>query len=159
MKDPNLYRPCVGIVLFKAGSGIWSGKRIGHFNHAWQMPQGGIDENENPRTAALRELQEETSVTSAKIIDQTSDWIYYDLPKDVVPNFWGGKYLGQRQIWFLMEFTGNESEINIETTEPEFSNWAWENPQFLLDNGIEFKREVYEKVFNKWQNFIEPTKA
>ncbi len=149
MSNSNIYpdyRPCVGILLFKPSQGIWAGRRIDKFKEAWQMPQGGIDPGENPQLAALRELQEETSITSAKIIKEIDGWHKYEIAVELRPAFWAGKYIGQQQKWFIMEFTGQEAEINIATQDQEFIEWDWVTPEFLLKNTVAFKKEVYHKI-------------
>ena len=115
----------------------------------WQMPQGGIDEGETPYAAALRELREETNVTSARLLAEAADWLTYDLPEDVGRKAWKGRYKGQTQKWFALRFTGAESEIDIASPgghKPEFDAWRWERIERLADMIIPFKRAVYEKV-------------
>ena len=104
------YRPGVGIVVIKPNIGIFAGKRIDKDIDSWQMPQGGIDPGESPYNAAKRELFEETSITSVKLLKQIDQWLYYDVPKEFIPNSWHNKYCGQQQKWFLMEFTGEDKE-------------------------------------------------
>ena len=146
MKNNALYRPCTGIVLYKPNHGIFAGTRIGRFQEYWQMPQGGIDPGEHPLNAAKRELFEETSVISTKLLKDHNNWLYYDVPEKLRPEFWQGKYIGQKQKWFLLEFTGDDSEINLNTKEPEFSNWNWVSKEFLLKNIVPFKKEIYKEV-------------
>ena len=115
----------------------------------WQMPQGGIDEGETPYAAALRELREETNVTSARLLAEAADWLTYDLPEDVGRKAWKGRYKGQTQKWFALRFTGAESEIDIASPgghKPEFDAWRWERIERLPDMIIPFKRAVYAKV-------------
>lgn len=148
--DPDTlpYRPCVGVVLINASGEIFAGQRLDAVQPAWQMPQGGIDDGEKPRDAALRELWEETGVTADKVefIAKTSDWVTYDLPTDLLGRVWGGKYRGQRQKWFLFRFTGTDADIRIDSEHPEFSRWRWIGASELIASIVPFKRTVYESV-------------
>ena len=147
------YRPCVGIMILNRNGGIWAGQRLDGPSGAWQMPQGGVEKAEDPEAAALRELEEETGIQSADvtIIASTEDWIPYDLPHHLVPKLWKGRYRGQKQKWFLMQFTGDDATININTEEPEFSEWAWLPSDKLLDTIVPFKRDTYERVIREFQ--------
>lgn len=149
------YRPCVGIVLVNSEGLIFAGQRIdgGRATSppdrlAWQMPQGGIDEGETPKAAALRELWEETGVTADLVekIAKTADWLTYDLPDELIGKVWGGKYRGQRQKWFLLRYLGTDDQIGIATTHPEFSSWCWIRADDLVAAIVPFKRAVYEQV-------------
>lgn len=142
------YRPCVGIVLANRWGRIFAGQRIDSEVAAWQMPQGGIDPGEEARDAALRELREETGVGGdlVAIEGETSDWLRYDLPHDLVPKIWNGRFRGQKQRWFLMRFTGADDQIVIQTEHPEFSEWTWIDPQDLVAKIVPFKRDVYTQV-------------
>ena len=142
------YRPCVGIVLANARGQIFAGQRLDFASDAWQMPQGGIDKGEDAQTAALRELAEETGLpaSAVQIEAQTTDWVTYELPDDLIPKLWGGRYRGQKQMWFLMRLVGDESLINIQTDIPEFSRWLWMTPDALLASIVPFKRDVYARV-------------
>lgn len=142
------YRPCVGLMLVNADGKVFVGQRRDKFADAWQMPQGGVDAGEELTAAALRELWEETGITAdlVEIAAVTDAPIPYDLPHDVVPQFWGGKYRGQEQTWFLLRFTGTDAQVNIDTAEPEFSQWKWVAPSELVPNIVPFKREVYARV-------------
>ena len=145
--DKNLYRPCAGIILKNPHDKIFVGRRIDNkINEAWQMPQGGIDKSEGPLVAAIRELKEETSVVSAKLTKTMDDWLYYDLPEHLQGKLWGGKYIGQKQKWFLFDFIGEEEEINLETKDPEFFEYKWVDKSELVDLAVEFKREIYQKL-------------
>ena len=142
------YRPCVGVMLANASGEVFVGQRIDWLEPAWQMPQGGVDEGENPRDAALRELEEETGVPPnlVRIEAETKGWIPYDLPLDVVPKRWGGRFRGEEQKWFLMRFLGQDSDIDIATEHPEFSEWRWLEATALPRQIVPFKRAVYEAV-------------
>ena len=145
------YRPCVGIVLIRNGS-IFAGQRLDYKSNAWQMPQGGIEDNESPRRAAVRELKEETGIKKKhiKIILESKNWINYDLPKELIPKLWNGKFVGQSQKWFGMEFLGSDSDVNINTKNPEFSKWQWMTKNKLLDSIVPFKKRVYENILSQF---------
>ena len=149
------YRPCVGVVLARPDGTVFAGRRIDNPADAWQMPQGGIDPGEDVRTAALRELREETGVRPdlVTIEAETAAWIPYDLPPELVPRLWGGRYRGQEQRWLLMRFQGADSDIDIALAgqghEPEFSEWCWMAPAELVTRIVPFKRHVYEAVFTE----------
>ena len=151
------FRPCVGIMLVNTHNHVFIGRRVQEAgpehvseDHAWQMPQGGIDEGEEPLQAALRELREETNVTSVSLIAETPDWFSYELPKEVAKQAWKGRSRGQTQKWFAFRFEGDESEIDIldpaGAPHPEFDEWRWERPEHLPALVIPFKRPVYEQV-------------
>ena len=146
------YRPCVGIMLINQAKDVFTAQRLDSSANAWQMPQGGIDKGEDARVAALRELEEETGVSADKvtIIGETEGWFPYDLPHALVPKLWKGRYKGQEQKWFLMQFHGSDSDINIETEIPEFSEWRWTPSDQLVANIVPFKRDVYTRVLQEF---------
>lgn len=148
------YRPCVGIALFNAAGKVFIARRAGlpdgDGQFAWQMPQGGIDPDEDPAQAALRELAEETGVTSVAMIGETPGWMTYDLPPAMLKSSWKGRYRGQAQKWFALRLTGSESEINVVSPpgghRPEFDAWRWEDLARTPSLVVPFKRAVYEQV-------------
>ncbi|MGY9049592.1 RNA pyrophosphohydrolase [Puniceibacterium antarcticum] len=142
------YRPCVGVMLVNDGGHVFVGQRIDNDAAAWQMPQGGVDDGEAPRDAALRELWEETGLSAdlVTIEAETEDWVPYDLPHDLVPRIWKGRFRGQKQKWFLLRFHGTDADVEIATDHPEFSEWRWLPHEELVANIVPFKRAVYEKV-------------
>lgn len=143
------YRPCVGVVLLNGQGEVFAGQRIDNPGGAWQMPQGGIDPGESPLAAALRELGEETGVPAdaVEVLAEGPEWVCYDLPHDLVPRLWKGRYRGQRQLWFLLRFLGDDSLIDIGTPHPEFSSWRWVRPADMIDLIVPFKRATYAAVF------------
>jgi putative (di)nucleoside polyphosphate hydrolase len=151
------YRPCVGVALFNRAGRVWIGMRSDKNaegegeGHWWQMPQGGLDDGEDPYAAALRELYEETSVKNASLIREAPGWLTYDLPPELVPKSWNGRYRGQKQKWFALRFDGEDSEIDVRRPgggkhKAEFSEWRWEKLGRLPDLIVPFKRKVYEEV-------------
>jgi putative (di)nucleoside polyphosphate hydrolase len=152
------YRRCVGLMVLNRDNRVFVGQRIGgpeHLDptHIWQMPQGGIDPGEDPWKAALRELYEETNIRSVEKLGEISEWLRYDIPRDVAGDLWSGKYRGQTQKWYALRFTGDEREIDITCPgghKPEFSEWRWEEMQNLPELVVPFKRAVYEQVVKEF---------
>jgi putative (di)nucleoside polyphosphate hydrolase len=151
------YRPCAGIMLFNRAGRIFVGKRIDQTVEGWQMPQGGIDEGETPRIAALREMKEEIGTNNAEILREHPDWLTYDLPARLVGVAWEGRYRGQRLKWFAFRFLGKDSEINLATSHPEFSNWRWVEIGELLSLVVPFKRDTYTKVIAVFSDLAKAT--
>jgi putative (di)nucleoside polyphosphate hydrolase len=149
------YRPGVGVMLLNAEAKVFVGQRIGMMREAWQMPQGGIDAGEEPRAAALRELEEETGTDKVRYLAETQGWLAYDLPPELVPKVWGGRYRGQRQKWFAMRFTGEDHDIDIQTARPEFGRWKWMEARALPRFIVPFKRALYEAVIAEFRDLLE----
>ena len=153
-KFKNLpYRSNVGIMLINDDGHVFVGQRLDNNQNAWQMPQGGIDCDEDPQSAAYRELLEETGIEqeNVKFLAKASKWLLYDLPEDLIPKLWDGKYRGQKQKWFLFKFLGTNRDINISTEHPEFSNWKWMPKENLLEEIVPFKKSVYESVLREFE--------
>lgn len=151
------YRACVGIMMVNRDGQVFVGQRIdSKEGDAWQMPQGGVDPGEAAEAAALRELEEETGVSAAKvqILARTSEELLYDLPPELVGRVWGGKYRGQRQIWFLARFLGEDDDINIATKHPEFDKWRWTETDTLVDLIVPFKKKIYRAVITEFRDLI-----
>ena len=136
----------VGIVLLNHENNIFVGKRIDNPKSSWQMPQGGVDQNENFLQAARRELEEETGIKSVKLIKALDGWLNYDLPQNLLGKLWNGKYRGQKQKWFVMKFLGKTEEINVKTKNPEFFDWKWIKPSELTKIAVNFKVDIYKKI-------------
>ncbi len=148
------YRPCVGMMILNAANQVFVARRIDTLVEAWQMPQGGIDEGEDPQAAVLREMEEEIGTNKAKIIAESREWLSYDLPEHLVPQLWGGKYRGQKQKWFALRFTGTDSDINIATKHPEFSQWKWVEPAQVPELIVPFKRELYQSIVEEFSSLL-----
>jgi len=150
MTDPMSlpYRPCAGVMLLNTQGQVFVGQRLDSTLEAWQMPQGGIDDGEDPLAAAIRELGEETGIMPDKIalIAEAPDELTYDLPEDMVGKIWKGKWRGQRQRWFLFRFLGNDEDVDIATDHQEFRAWRWLEPQDLPATIVPFKRALYKQV-------------
>ena len=136
----------VGIILLNHENNVLVGKRIDNPRNSWQMPQGGVNQNENFLQAAKRELEEETGIKSVKLIKELDGWFKYDLPKYLLGKLWKGKYRGQKQKWFVMKFLGKSDEINVKTENPEFSDWKWIEFLKLPDVAVHFKVDIYKKI-------------
>ena len=151
------YRPCVGVVVLNDQGRIFAATRIDSSADAWQMPQGGIDDGEEPQAAALRELEEETGIPAnlVDIVAESADWIPYDLPHDLVPKLWKGRFRGQMQKWFLLRFHGNDDNINIETETPEFTKWAWMEASEIYEKIVPFKQKTYAAVFAAFEDYLD----
>jgi len=139
-------RKGVGIVLLNNENKVFVAKRIDNPKNFWQMPQGGVDEDENYYEAALRELKEETSIASVELIQEINKKLTYILPNHLIGIIWKGKFKGQTQKWFVMRFIGNESEININTKNPEFLDWKWIDLEDLTKIAVNFKLDVYKHL-------------
>lgn len=150
------YRPCVGVMLMNRDGEVFVGQRRDRDQDAWQMPQGGVDPGEDPQQAALRELWEETGVSEDKveIVARSKQALPYDLPHELVPNIWKGRYRGQKQTWFLLRFNGEDGDIDIETAHPEFSEWRWLPAEKLVESIVPFKRVVYEAVVREFEEYL-----
>ena len=141
------YRLGVGIFLLNKEKKLWVGKRIDFKTDFWQMPQGGIDENESPRQAMIRELGEEVGLKkNFQIANESKQWLSYMLPSELKEKIWKGRYIGQKQKWFIMKFTGEDSEINIKTKKPEFLEWKWIDLESLTKVVVDFKLHVYQEI-------------
>ena len=147
-------RSGVGIVLLNKRNEVFVARRLDNAKKFWQMPQGGVDKNEDYLDAAYRELEEETSIKSVKLIKELDGTITYELPDHLLGIIWKGKYRGQKQKWFLMRFTGDEKEINIKTNSPEFLDWKWVNINQITEVVVDFKLHVYKELQEKVRKII-----
>ena len=149
------YRRCVGMMILNNIKEILVGKRLDHPSGFWQMPQGGIDENENPEEAVWREMMEEIGTNKAKLLKVSSQWINYDIPSETLKTLpWGHKYIGQTQKWFAFQFTGEENDINVGTVNPEFSEWKWTKINLIVDEIVPFKRDVYSTILKEFKDIF-----
>jgi putative (di)nucleoside polyphosphate hydrolase len=146
------YRRGVGLMLTNGDGLVFVAQRIDFKSDAWQMPQGGIDAGEDPLTTARRELEEETGIPPhlTEVIAESDGWLRYDLPEDLRPKLWGGRYRGQEQKWFLLRFLGTDADVDLETDHPEFSAWRWVPPDRLVDLIVPFKRTLYRMVLKEF---------
>ena len=145
----------VGVIVLNNQNKVFVGKRRDNPIDKWQMPQGGVDKNENYISAMKRELKEETSNKNIKILKKLEGWFEYELPKDLLGIIWKGKYRGQKQKWFIVRFTGDESEINLKTKYPEFIEWRWIEINNLPKVIVNFKKKIYEKLLIELKKFID----
>lgn len=147
------YRLGVGAVLLNADGLVLVAKRIDTPGDAWQLPQGGIDGDEDPRTAVMRELEEEIGTNNAEVIAESEGWLTYDLPKELRKKVWKGRYRGQKQKWYAMRFLGQDADINLEAHKhPEFSEWQWMDMLLLPDRIVPFKRDLYLDIVSSFRH-------
>jgi putative (di)nucleoside polyphosphate hydrolase len=156
MTDNQLYRRGVGVMLLNAERKVWVGARIDNPADAWQMPQGGVDEGEDPWATALRELAEETGIGPHLVerVAECPERLRYDLPEEWRPRLWGGKWLGQEQDWFLCRFLGRDEDVNIATDHPEFREWKWVEPARLTEIIVPFKRDLYRRLIEEFAEYL-----
>ncbi|MDC0328291.1 RNA pyrophosphohydrolase [Candidatus Pelagibacter sp.] len=147
-------RSGVGIVVLNKNNKVFVAKRIDNQNNFWQMPQGGVDKDEDYLAAAYRELEEETSIKNVDLVKELDGLISYELPKSLIGIIWKGKYRGQEQKWFVMKFLGQDSEVNIKTKNPEFCEWKWIDLENITDLVVDFKLHVYEDIKKKVKDIL-----
>ena len=147
-------RDGVGIIVLNKENKVFVAKRIDNPKNFWQMPQGGIDNGEDPLTAAYRELKEETSIKNVELIEELDGTIVYELPEHLLGIVWKGKYKGQKQKWFLMRYLGDDNEIDIKTDKPEFFEWKWIDLDMITEVVVDFKLHVYEELKEKVKKII-----
>ena len=147
-------RQGVGIIVLNKNNEVFVGKRKDNPVDKWQMPQGGIDNNETPLKAMKRELEEETSITKIEVLKEVENWLEYELPSNLLGKIWKGKYRGQKQKWFIVKFIGKDNELNLNTKHPEFIDWKWINYNLLPEVIVDFKKKVYQKLKIELTNFI-----
>ncbi|MFO1059117.1 MAG: RNA pyrophosphohydrolase [Dongiaceae bacterium] len=145
------YRPGVGIMLFGPPGQVLVARRIDMPSDAWQMPQGGIDAGEAPLDAAWREMEEEIGTAAAALLAESREWLSYDLPDELIPRLWGGRFRGQRQKWFAFRFTGRDGDIDIARENPEFSAWRWAPLEQVPDLIVPFKRTLYQRLVEEFR--------
>ena len=139
-------RTGVGVIVLDNKNQVFVGKRKDNPIDKWQMPQGGLEKNEDLLSAMRRELHEETSIEKIKILKEIDEWLEYELPENLLGKIWKGKYRGQKQKWFIMKFTGKDKEINVNTKNPEFLSWKWIKTSELTNIAVSFKLEIYKKL-------------
>ena len=155
MRHKNLpLRTGVGIAVLNSNNQIFVGKRKDNPFDKWQMPQGGVEPDEPLLEAMKRELREETSIVNIEVLKEFNQWLEYELPENLIGKIWKGKYRGQKQKWFIVRFTGEESEININTKHPEFIEWKWIDMNLLPDLIVNFKKHIYKDVLLELKNYI-----
>ena len=156
MNEDPLYRRGVGVMLLNSRGQVWVGRRIDNTDEAWQMPQGGIDEGEEPWATALRELEEETGIAPHLVerVAECPERLKYDLPEEIRGRLWGGKWKGQLQDWYLCRFLGSDSDIDIATKHAEFSDWKWVKPTELPDLIVPFKRDLYRRLIAEFADHL-----
>ena len=142
-------------MLLNPQGGVFVARRADLRGAAWQMPQGAIDQGEDPRSAALRELAEETGISRAEILAESVGWMCYDLPAELLPGPWRGRWRGQRQKWFLMRFTGSDGDIDLGAGHPEFDAWKWVPIQELPRLAVPFKRQVYLDILAEFRHLLD----
>ena len=147
-------RQGVGVIVLNKNNEVFVAKRKDNPVDKWQMPQGGIDFNETPFEAMIRELAEETSIKNIKVLKEIEKSLEYELPPNLLGKIWKGKFRGQKQKWYIVKFLGDDKEININTKRPEFIEWKWINYNLLTDVIVDFKKEVYKKLKIELKNFI-----
>ena len=154
--DDHLYRRGVGVMLLNPERRVWVGQRIDNPTDAWQMPQGGLDDGEEPWPGALRELEEETGIDRRFVerVAECAEPLRYDLPPEMVGKLWGGRWKGQTQHWFLARFTGTDADVNLATAEPEFTAWKWVEPTQLPDLIVPFKRDLYRRLLAEFGDHL-----
>ena len=151
----NQYRKCVGMMILNDLNQILVGRRIDHPSGYWQMPQGGIDQNENPKEAVWREMMEEIGTNKVELIHISNQWLKYNIPKETLITLpWGNKFIGQIQKWFVFRFKGNNNDINVGTENPEFSEWKWISYKLLVENIVPFKRDIYSKIITEFEDLF-----
>jgi putative (di)nucleoside polyphosphate hydrolase len=153
------YRPAAGVMLLNREGKVFVAQRLDSTLEAWQMPQGGLDEGEDPEEGAFRELEEETGIPRGKveIVARCPAELNYDLPDDLVGKMWGGRWRGQRQTWFLMRFLGSDEDVNLDTPDPEFRAWKWAEPADLPAMIVPFKKALYERLLVEFGEWLKPT--
>ena len=159
MAEPTAYRPNVGVILVNRDGLVFVAARLDNPADACQMPQGGIDKGEDPRVAALRELEEEIGTGNAEIVAESEGWHEYDLPPELVGNMWGGKYRGQKQKWFVLRFLGKDKDIDLDTKHPEFRDWKWVPFEQVPDLIVPFKRELYRELVGTFGDVVKSLKV